>query len=417
MPPTLLIQSRLCSALGWTAVVIAAFLSVSKFFVNAGFAFAVVLAVIAYALQPRLLKASLANPVVVGALALFLLYAASVLWTNAPPKRVPQLLSSYRVLLFPLVFFPVMIDPRWRERVLVAIVAGLGVTLFLSIVQSVTPLPFTKATQHGVGTTNAYVWNDHIRQNVHMTFLYLWALGTFLFARHLPSPQRIGLLLLTAVVAVDMLLLVQGRTGYLTIAAVTVVLARERYGGWKGVIGGVAVVSLVFGALLISSDTFSNRVQLVVSEAAQHLDGRKASTSIGLRLEMWSSAMSSVPSAPFFGHGLGSFDLLARQDSPLIDASGSYPQPDPHNEFLHVAVEIGTVGLAASIIGLVALWRLARRFEERWCWLTRGAVGIYVSAALVNGLLHIGWTGSMFCMWLAIAAGLEASRRQLLASG
>jgi hypothetical protein len=127
---------------------------------------------------------------------------------------------------------------------------------------------------------------------------------------------------------------------------------------------------------------------------------------------MLSSGMSVIAESPIIGSGVGSYSPLARRHSGMLAEYNTRGWiSDPHNELLQVGAELGLLGVAALLAGLIGLWRLAGRFQDEWRWLTRGGIGIYVAAGLANGVLHIGWNGSMLGVFLGLVAGHQALRQ------
>lgn len=396
--------------LGACAVGCAFSIPIAKAPFNAFFALGVLAFVACIALERDLPGRLLRDPVVVGGLALFGLYAASILWSAAPPGHAIGQLGSYRVLLMPLMFGAALAEPRWRDRALAALLASLGVVLVLGWIQAAWPLPFAKATHETSrfwpdGTwvaPDVYVFSDRIRQSVHLSLLLLWAAGTALLERE-PGPRiRIALALLALATAVQMLWLLQGRTGWLAACAALLYLMHAR-GGWR-LVGGAALAAALLAAGTIGGLLGAQRLADTAGELRAYRE-RGAFNATGERLEMWSNAARMIAASPAIGHGIESYPTLSADmyRAKLREAAPVYH--DPHQEFLYVGAELGALGLVLLLGGLVALWRRAGRFDDRWRWLVRGCVVLYVAAGLVNCLLNVGWTGYHFGMLLALAAG------------
>jgi ADP-heptose:LPS heptosyltransferase/O-antigen ligase len=395
------------AVLGACAVGCAAFAPLGKAPFNLFFACGV-LAFCAVAILDRgTLARSLREPVALWALALFALYAASLAWTAAPLREGALQLGSYRVLAMPLLFLPVLTDPVWRERTLRTLLAVLGVVLALSLVQSVHPLPFARASrdEFGILYRDAYVFSDRIRQAIQLGPLLLWAAGTALFARSASRRARLGLLAIAVVTAIDVMWLLKGRTGTLVVSGLLIYLLHARFGARGLALGVVGVVAVVASSVWMNA-----RFGATLSDIhAYRQAGARNAT--GERLEMWRNAARMFADAPLFGAGIESYPVLS---AAAYAAKGREPAElfhDPHHEFLYVAAELGLAGLLLLVGGLIALWRIAGRFDERWCWFTRGVVVLYVSAGMANCLLNLGWTGYLFGLLLALVAGRHAQAR------
>jgi O-antigen ligase len=302
----------------------------------------------------------------------------------------------------------VLAVPRLRERTFRIMLAALALVLLLSWVQAFEPLPFARASRDpiGIADRDAYVFNDRIRQSIHLSLLLLWAGGIALLATAPPRRTRIAAAVLAVLCVINLLWLVKGRTGYALVGALALFLLHARAGG-VGLALALLSAGALAGAAALGLPVVSARLAGTLGEVRDYLQ-TGANNATGERLEMWSNSLRMIAEAPLLGHGVDAYQGLS---AAMYAAKGRVPLEvyhDPHQEFLFVGVEIGLIGLALLAAGLVALWRLAARFDDDWRWITRGAVVIYVSAGLFNGLLNVGWTGYFFGLLLALVAGRRA---------
>jgi O-antigen ligase len=233
-----------------------------------------------------------------------------------------------------------------------------------------------------------------------------WGGGIALLATAPPRRTRIAAAVLAVLCVINLLWLVKGRTGYALVGALALFLLHARAGG-VGLALALLAAGALAGAAALGLPVVSARLAGTLGEVRDYLQ-TGANNATGERLEMWSNALRMIAEAPLLGHGVDAYQGLS---AAMYAAKGRVPlevNHDPHQEFLFVGVEIGLIGLALLAAGLVALWRLAARFDDDWRWITRGAVVIYVSAGLFNGLLNVGWTGYFFGLLLALVAGRRA---------
>ena len=104
-------------------------------------------------------------------------------------------------------------------------------------------------------------------------------------------------------------------------------------------------------------------------------------------MDFWRKGLDFVEQAPLLGHGTGSIKPLyqameATQPSPYGQAT-----PDPHNQFLHVVLQVGLFG---GIL-LLAMW--AAHFRM---FLHRDAISIMGQAVVLQNFI-----GSLFNSHLA----------------
>lgn len=106
---------------------------------------------------------------------------------------------------------------------------------------------------------------------------------------------------------------------------------------------GLSIALLGLAVLLGSNETFRERMTTGISEA-QSYDGTAAYTSIGARLHMWKIARDNILDSPLFGFGAGSYSIVAERsfNDAIMCSIGCI---HPHNQYLHIWIEHGLVGM------------------------------------------------------------------------
>ena len=357
----------------------------------------------AFALLDRDRRAGvLANPVVRGALALFVLLAAGTLYGERYPGDAGRYLGKYLDLaLLPLVLVA-FVEPRARRLGLYALAASLLLTLALSFGLKVGLVPGGPPFN---GTSdNAAVFKNDLTHN------FLMAFGAFLFLQLGFAGEtrraRIAWWACAALAALDVLLLVRGRTGYLVLFAL-MLYAGYAWKGWRGLAGLCVAAALAVTALLATPTMFSARIERTLNEAKEWQENRvKHQESISMRLEWYRNSIGIIAAHPIVGAGTGSFPKAYAERT---SASGLRPTVNPHNEYLHIGAQIGVIGLAALLWLFAAQWRAASRLASPLeTHLARGLVIAFVIGCLFNSLL-LDHTEGLFFAWLSalLYAGLS----------
>ncbi|MDB5653892.1 MAG: O-antigen ligase [Tardiphaga sp.] len=132
--------------------------------------------------------------------------------------------------------------------------------------------------------------------------------------------------------------------------------------------------------------------------------------STGARLDFWHKAIGFVKQAPLFGHGTGSIkplyqSLEATQPSPYGEAT-----PDPHNQTLHVVLQVGLVGGAV----LLAMWIAHARL-----FLAGDITSIFGQAIVLQNVIgglfnsHISAVtqGMLYCLAVGLLGALRYQNR------
>lgn len=117
-------------------------------------------------------------------------------------------------------------------------------------------------------------------------------------------------------------------------------------------------------------------------------------STFGRRVPIWHAGIRAIADAPFFGHGLGSFEqVMVSYRPPDYWIHGSEDVvPHAHNEFLEIGAETGTVGILLFIWLLVItgtrLLRLIRNGTE-WDRLMAAGLIAFISVILVDNLTNV----------------------------
>jgi len=408
-PPSAYAQTALGAARA-CLVVAAASLALSTAATNAFAVFAVVF----WAASGRWLPAAraiAAEPPAWLGVALFAALALGVTWSLAPRGAALDMLVKYRELvLFGIVMF-LCAETRWRERVLAAALAGALVLLALSYALQLGL--FEYADERGFSAPdNAVLLKNAITHGVMMSLV---AFAAAELALRSAGARRWLLGLVAALAAFNVWFGVQGRTGYLVMAVLIVWFAWRRW-AWKGLAGAVPALALVIAAAWLWAPAFQERVSLVVSEA-QEYQARPSprETSIGYRLHFWKRSAQWLARNPVLGAGTGGwseafYESTADDPAFLHDRGHTHP----HNEYVHLAVQLGPLGLALYLALLWAAYRRAGLLPDGYAVLAQGFVLAFAVASLFNDVLRDSTEGHL---WALVGGALFGASRALRPPG
>jgi O-antigen ligase len=334
-----------------------------------------------------------ANPVALAALALLALLLLGLAWSQGPLPDGLLYLRKYTSLLLIPILVTVFTDLDDRRRGLLALAAAIALTLVLSLALAAGALP-TGGVITGV-PSDPTVFKKHITQNVFMAF------GCLLFVQFARGAKSRNLRLLWAafagLAAFDVLFLVHGRTGYLVLAALVLLLLFERL-RWRGLVAAAVLVIVGFASAYEFSDGFRSRISRAESEAEQWQPDVATETSVGIRLEFYRNTLRIIERHPWLGVGTGGF---ASAYAERVQGTGMQPTYNPHNQYLLTTAQLGMVGLALLMLVFVQQWRCARRLPgEMDRTLARGLVLTYVIASLFSSPL-IDHAESLLFAWLS----------------
>ncbi|WP_373499835.1 O-antigen ligase family protein [Desulfococcus sp.] len=200
------------------------------------------------------------------------------------------------------------------------------------------------------------------------------------------------------------LVILQGRTGYVTVVALLPLILRNILPRVHPV--RVTAVCVLLAGLMFLSPIVRERVQFSVAQITYHIQadpekawGREYTDNLD-RFYMWYGAVRIFLEHPVAGVGTGGFQAarlaMGKPGDPLI--------AHPHNDLLYMAASYGLIGIAVFIWFFWTLLRNAWRERET-------AVGYFVLSCglvvLVSGLLNAQILDAGMAFLVAYAAGLQ----------
>jgi O-antigen ligase len=324
------------------------------------------------------LRAALLNPAALTLLVFFGLVALGMTYGRVPMETRLGALKDYLPLALVLLFLPLFTRQSVRVRALIAFGAVMAFTLVLSLLLAAGWLPEVRWLK-GI-PENPVVFKERITHSVFLAF------AAFLFAtvaaRDTVKWRRFVLFGLAALTFVDVLFLVQGRTGQIVLLVLAFYFLVQRF-GWRGVMPGVLVAGIALLSAWHLSEGFRDRLVSTVVEARTAGAGVVATEehSTGLRVEWYRNTARIIAENPWFGVGTGGFQQA--YGDRVIDPAVIVPA-HPHNQYLLVAAEQGLPAAIVLVLGFVWLWRLARRIPE------------YLERSLARALLLTIGLGCLF---------------------
>lgn len=333
------------------------------------------------------------DALLLGAALLFALYALSMLYTSVtriPPWRA---LLGHRELLLLAPLLYVCREPRIARATLWGLAAGCAASLAVSLAMAASGKLWLNAV-----AGNYPAFKTHTYHNLFVGLLGLAALAAALRGG---SPQRrAGLLMVFALCAVDVLVLVLGRTTQLTFIMLLGALALLAVRGtWQRLaMSGIAVLIVAAAAL---QPKVQQRYALAVREAQQYAQGSTAETSIGMRLAFWQNTAKVIASAPLLGHGVGSF----REEYEKVRPREMPNYGNPHSDYLLLWSELGLVGLAAFVAWIVIAGLRLRQVHEDLRFVAFTVWFSMVAASLVNSFFTDFTTSTAYAVALAALLG------------
>lgn len=306
----------------------------------------------------------------------------------------PKMVGKYQKLLYvlPLALF-FLADPRLVIRFINGFLLANAVILAISLVSGV-----LHVTWGGLDPLNPTVFKLQITQNVFMAFATLVWLSRAVAHNGL---RRWGYGALALLATANVLLMVQGRTGYVALfvgVGLWLLLTFQR----RQRIGVLISSLLIISALLLIPNRAMERLTLGFQEvhhcvlAPPDRAYQACDNSMGQRTAFARESFRLIKQAPLLGNGAGSFWYG--------NAETGYGVHNPHNEYLLETVQNGLLGLAVFLSWMLCCLYRAWLQPPVCRNLLVALLGSYMACHLFNSFLLDSAEGHLFVVIASLLA-------------
>lgn len=318
------------------------------------------LSVLAFVEHRKQLLQALSNPIGFCSVGFFTLVLLSQFYSNSTWADASDYISKYARIAYIPFLAAAVLNPNQVVRVLVGFSAGMAFTLVLSYGIAIDP---SICTVLGLSTcgpeSNPTVFKLHITQNYFMALAAaLWAYAfTKMKGNANTGPLAWVSLVFALMALINVLFMVDGRTGWVVLAVLLSYLLFLRM-GVKGVCISAVVVIAALALVLTFSATVNQLLVNAYNEYQLWLQNGVAPGRSGMRLTYYSHAVQAIAQSPWFGHGIGG----VREAMNLQSAGDpNLALNNPHNQYLLFAVQTGLLGLVVYGAYLYLLFKLSRK--------------------------------------------------------
>ena len=280
------------------------------------------------------------------------------------------------------------------EKFIYAFLAGLGINAVVGLAQLT-----------GIIAPNQGWYSGFTRGFSSLSaFLVLGILmGSFYLRNPNQKTKRWGLLLLL-IVYFGHLIILESRTGYLTLVLLSPLLVKNLFKRLN-LLKAFLVCLLISGTILFSPIA-RNRVDLAIEQLKYHLNaepdkawGREYTVHQD-RFYFWYGAVEIFLENPILGIGTGGYPTVLKErrnpSDPVI--------ADPHNNLLYMAVSFGIVGI---LVFVWFFWELLRNAIKQRDTIPGYFILCTALVLLVNGLLNTTILDAGPLFLLSVAVGLQ----------
>lgn len=333
-------------------------------------------------------------------------FTTSLLWTLAPLADALGSVAKYGKLLVVVLLLYLVRD---CHEALCALCAFMGAQVFLLVSSWLLffHLPVPWATSN-MALTQYAVFSSYLDQGIMSAVVaaMCWHLRSLV-------PGKLGkyaAILVALMALLNVLFVLGGRTGHVVaIALLSLAIMWELPKKYRA---AVLVLPFLLALLLFaSSSKVRDRLTLVKTEVQSYSTQTISTTSSGIRLGLWHSAVDIIAQHPVAGAGVGSWSTehnrLQRAQNPShVDIQGN---GNPHQEYLMWGVQLGIPGIVLFIGLLASLWVDTLPMDKIYARSTQSVIAALAVACLFNSSIYDAQIGDFFCiaLGLLLALGLQ----------
>lgn len=367
-----------------------------------------------FAYAPEYLRTFRHRPAARASVVLFAGLLLGCAWGAASHMEAFGMLGKYADLAFVPLLMVIFADGESRRRAWLIFLATMAATALLSWAVSLGVLPVGSWMWTGASAENPAIFRSSITQNILMGYAsYILILRAYWAATTRKRLIYAGLAVLTIS---SILFLVQGRSGYLVLLVTLlwfgygIVRARGGRFAMRYLGASLLLLPVLLWGLYAAIPHVHQRVDATVTEFQAWYPHSGQATSIGERMEFYYNTGGIVLAHPFLGVGTGGF---AGAYAGRAGELGVKPTNNPHNEYLHLTVQLGFMGAVLFLYLLYTQWQTALQLGNKQA--RDAAAGLVLTLAvtsLVNTPLMDHTEGLFFAYMSALCFAALKQRVQ-----
>jgi O-antigen ligase len=351
-------------------------------------------------------RATLRMPAAWLPVALFALIAVGVLWSMLPFGLAIKWVGPYAKLLLIPLLMATAFTPRQALQVGIGFLAACTILLILSWASLLWPTgPWGWFKVPGVP-----VKDNAVQSGSFALCAFGLALGAARSWTQADRRRALALAVLALLFVADIFLIFVSKTGLLMVV-VLLGLFLVQAGGWRRAMIVAIPAVLVIAIALWSSAPAQKRL----AEFSTDMQAAKSdeTVSTAARIDFWTKGLDFIKRAPLLGHGTGSIRPLYQSEQAARPSPYGEATPDPHNQFLHVALQVGLIGGAL----LLAMWIAhAQMFAHHDLASAMGLAVVVqnVVGSLFNSHLSTVTQGMLYCLAVGLLGAVLQTTRSTL---
>lgn len=306
-----------------------------------------------------------------------LLWIFGALYSSGSKEFILQDIRKYSRLLFIPIYISLFKDNFWTQRAFYAFWGAMAISLFViaaKLTNYIDPnLFYPRSTE---------AFKDYIYTNMFMS-LFIFTIAHYFSHK---KNQYWWLVPTTVFVTYYILFISPGRTGQIIFLLLSCLFIFQRLPK-KYMYLPVLVLGIMIATAWYLPSSFKDRMSESIHNTIHYQENKaiKKETSVGLRFEFYTNSWEIFKMKPWFGWGTGSFpETYARE---ALDVNSGLLTTNPHNQYLHIMVSLGVIGLIAYLSLMGAAFNCCFHVPTRNKHILQGVILTFFIGCLANSWL------------------------------
>lgn len=326
----------------------------------------------------------------------YALFIVGTLYSTAPWSDVWLILRKYDKFFLAILFLPLFTEAKWRNYAINAFLAAIFVMLLMSYLKSFGWLSF------GAGYGVVEIFKRSIEFNFLMAFAAYLCLIKIVTRQHYRWLWGVFFLLIVHTIFFRS----TGRSGYFVFLGLMGLFFWQKL-RWRGLFGVMLGALVLLGLTFSFASVFKDRISVAFNEIKTYR--QDDNTSVGIRMAFVENGLQLVKAKPIFGTGTGSF---AQEYTAAYPDHPSRFYRNPHNEYIHIMVQFGVLGLVVLLLLFgIPMW-YSRLLPQELQYIVRGVVLGIALGCLANSWLLDTTEGHFYAYFTMLTfAALPRAKR------
>ena len=340
------------------------------------------------------------QPLAIGVGTFMLMLIIGCFYSMADYKETLSSIWSWRKILLLPIALSLFADHVWKDRFLNVCVGFISLCSILSIVSFVWKFGIYRF-EPGI------VIRNYATQSMVFAVALFSIVMRFIYQKIFKLKDEWLYIFYSISLLIALIFMTPGRSGYLALIVLSfffcyrIVTDKKNY--WIALF-----VSLLIPSLLLNSSMVQDRVKLGVNEISNVSAPYGQETSMGLRINAWKNALELIKEHPVLGVGTGGYETAFVNHVKDQEGWEGFIHHDPHNQFLKILAELGSIGFLIFIAFLSST--LLQKVKPFYFYLGLGVLIAWCATSLFSSHFSTFTEGRFIYIWLGIMLASESSK-------